>query len=111
MAQYQVLYWKHIPLGVKATDLDGTERENLPPRFQEGVDHLATHDGRTSTSAYTSLFRWSRPQEREGSAAEVAKIVAAEIDAEWPDEIPLEPEDEQDPGRTPSPARGARITT
>jgi hypothetical protein len=39
------------------------------------------------------MFRWSRPQEREGSAAEVAKMVAAEIDAEWPDEIPLEPEE------------------
>ena len=39
------------------------------------------------------MFRWSTPQEREGSAADVAKSVAAEIDAEWPDEIPLESED------------------
>jgi len=93
MAQYQVLYWRHIPLGVRATDLDGPVRENLSTRFQECVDRMAAQDGRTSTSAYTSMFRWSKPQEREGSAAEVAKIVAAEIDAEWPDEIPLEAED------------------
>jgi len=45
MAQYQILYWRHIPLGVKATDLNGTVRENLPPRFQEAIDRLATQDG------------------------------------------------------------------
>lgn len=91
MAHYQVLYWRHIPLGVKASDLDGTVRENLPSRFQEAIDRLATKEGETSTSAYTSMFRWSAPQEREGSAAEVAKSVVAELDGQWPDEIPLEP--------------------
>jgi hypothetical protein len=91
MAQYQVLYWRHIPLGVKATDLNGIVRENLPPRFQEAIDRLAKEDGRTSTSAYTSLFRWSRSQEREGTASEVARAVAAELAAEWPEEIPNEP--------------------
>jgi hypothetical protein len=91
MAHYQVLYWRHIPLGVKASDLDGTVRENLPPRFQEAIDRLASKEGETSTSAYTSMFRWSPPQEREGSAAEVAKSVVTELDGKWPDEIPLEP--------------------
>jgi hypothetical protein len=92
MAQYQVLYWGHVPLAVLATDLNGTVRENLPERFQRAVDHLALQDGKTSTSAYTSMFQWSRPpQEHEGTAAEVARKVAAEIAARWPDEIPLEP--------------------
>ncbi len=91
MAQYQILYWRYIPLGVKATDLDGTVRVNLPPRFQEAIDRLATKDGETSTSAYTSMFQWGTPEEREGSASEVAEAVVAELDALWPDEIPLEP--------------------
>ena len=91
MARYQILYWRHIPLGVKASDLSGTVRENLPARFQEAIDRLATQEGETSTSAYTSMFRWSSPQERDGSAAEVAKAVAIELDARWPGEIPLEP--------------------
>jgi hypothetical protein len=94
MAQYQILYWRHIPLGVKASDLNGTVRENLPSRFQEAIDRLAMQDGETSTSAYTSMFRWSAPQEREGTAAEVAEAIAAELDARWPGEIPLEPPDE-----------------
>ena len=91
MAQYQVLYWRHIPLGVKATDLNGIVRENLPSRFQDAIDRSAKQDGRSSTSAYTSMFRWSRPQEREGTAQEVARSVAAELAAKWPDEIPLSP--------------------
>jgi hypothetical protein len=91
MAQYQVLYWRHIPLGVKATDLNGIVRENLPPRFQEAIDRSAQQDGRSSTSAYTSMFRWSRPQEMDGTAEDVAKRVAAELAAMWPDEIPIEP--------------------
>ena len=95
MAQYQILYWRYIPLGVKASDLDGTVRENLPSRFQEAIDQLATKDGETSTSAYTSMFRWSAPQEREGSAEEVARTVVAELDAQWPSEIPLEPPEDQ----------------
>ncbi len=90
MAQYQVLYWRHIPLGVRATDLDATVRANLPERFQGAVDRLATYEGSTSTSAYTSMFRWTRPQERDGTAAEVAQAVADEIAAQWPDEIPFE---------------------
>ena len=94
MAQYQILYWRYIPLGVKASDLNGTVRENLPPRFQEAIDRLAMKDGETSTSAYTSMFRWSAPLEREGSAEDVAKTVVAELDAEWPGEIPLEPPEE-----------------
>jgi len=93
MAQYQILYWRHIPLGVKATDLNGIVRENLPERFQRAVDQVAMQDGKTSASisVYTSMFRWSRPEEREGPAAEVARKVAAEIAAQYPDEIPLEP--------------------
>jgi hypothetical protein len=51
-------------------------------------------DGETSTSAYTSMFRWSESQEREGSAEEVARAIVAELDAQWPDEIPLEPPEE-----------------
>jgi len=91
MAQYQILYWRYIPLGVKATDLNGTVRENLPSRFQEAIDRLAMKDGETSTSAYTSMFRWGLPQEREGTAAEVARAIVAELDAEWPDEKLLKP--------------------
>ena len=83
MARYQILYWEHIPLGVKATDVNGTVRENLPGRFQQAVEDAASRAGQTSAAAYTSMFKWGKEQEREGSAAEVAAAVAKELDETW----------------------------
>jgi hypothetical protein len=83
MARYQVLYWEQIPLGVKATDVNGTVRENLPARFQEAVENAASRAGQTSAAAYTSMFKWGKEQEREGTATEVAAAVAKELDESW----------------------------
>jgi hypothetical protein len=83
MARYQILYWEHIPLGVKATDVNGTVRENLPPRFQEAVERATANAGQSSAAAYTSMFKWGPEQEREGTAAEVASAIAKELDDTW----------------------------
>jgi len=83
VARYQILYWEHIPLGVKATDLNGTVRENLPARFQEAVQRASSRAGHDSTAAYTSMFKWGREQEREGTAREVATNIAKELDDTW----------------------------
>lgn len=89
MARYQILYWEHIPLGVKATDVNGTVRENLPARFQETVEKAAARGGRTGAAAYTSMFKWGKEQEREGTAAEVAAAIAKELDETWNEEEAL----------------------
>lgn len=89
MARYQILFWEHIPLGVKATDLNGTVRENLPARFQEAVQRASTRAGHDSTAAYTSMFKWGKEQERDGSAREVAESVAKELDSTWNEEEAL----------------------
>jgi hypothetical protein len=90
VARYQILYWEHIPLGVKATDVNGTVRENLPSRFQEAVQRASTRAGHDSTAAYTSMFKWGKEQERDGSAKEVASKVAKELDETWNEEEALE---------------------
>ncbi len=89
MARYQILYWEHIPLGVKATDINGTVRENLPTRFQEAVERASQKAGQTSAAAYTSMFKWDKEQEREGSAQEVAALIAQELDETWNEEEAL----------------------
>lgn len=89
MARYQILYWEHIPLGVKATDVNGTVRENLPARFQQAVEKAAMRAGQTSAAAYTSMFKWGKEQEREGTAAEVASVIAKDLDANWNEEEAL----------------------
>ena len=83
MARYQILYWEHIPLGVKATDVNGTVRENLPPRFQEAVERATANAGQSSAAAYTSMFKWGKEREREGTAGEVANVIAKELDETW----------------------------
>jgi hypothetical protein len=89
MARYQILYWEHIPLGVKATDVNGTVRENLPARFQEAVERAALRAGQTSAAAYTSMFKWGEEMEQEGPAAEVAAAIAKELDETWNEEEAL----------------------
>lgn len=85
MARYQILYWKHIPLGVKATDINGTVRENLPSRFQDAFQqHVAALDRSATAGPFTtSGFRWTEEQERDGTAAEVAAVVAKELVDTW----------------------------
>jgi hypothetical protein len=80
MATYQILYWDHIPLSVRATDENGTVRLPLSGRFEEAL--------KTDTEDYTqvmhsSSFRWSGLQERAGSAAEVAAAIATELAETW----------------------------
>ncbi|MEM7347106.1 MAG: virulence factor [Chloroflexota bacterium] len=90
MARYQILYWEHIPLGVKATDVNGTVRENLPPRFQEAVENAALRAGQNSAAAYTSMFKWGKEQEKEGMAKEVAAAVAKDLDEHWNEQEALQ---------------------
>jgi hypothetical protein len=86
MARFQILYWEHIPLGVKAIDVDGVVRENLPSRFQQAVENAASQAGQTSAAAFTSMFKWGKEQEREGTASQVAAAVARELDETWNEE-------------------------
>ena len=84
MARYQIVYWRHIPLGVKATDINGTVRENLPDRFHKAFQQAAIQDRSAPASPFTtSGFRWAEEQEREGTAAEVVAMVAKELTESW----------------------------
>lgn len=89
MARYQILYWEHIPLGVKATDVNGTVRKNLPARFQKAVEDASSRAGHSSAAQYTSMFKWGAEKEREGAAAEVAAAVVKELDETWDEEEAL----------------------
>lgn len=80
---YEILTWHGIPTGVRATDGEGQVVEHLPPRFQVAVDALSMKTGQTDYEAYLAGWQYSDPIERQGSAEEVAKAVAAEIEASY----------------------------
>jgi hypothetical protein len=78
------MYWKHIPAQVKAWDPAGEVKRMLPDRFQAAIDAYAMKDGSTGMDAYLEAWAWSYPQERPGSAADVADAVVRELDAANP---------------------------
>lgn len=84
MASYQVMSWNGIPTGVRATDPDGQARVELSPRFQAVIDDIATRTGITEGKDYLADWGWSDPEERSGSAGEVAGQVAAEVEDAYP---------------------------
>ena len=84
MTAYQILYWHTIPLQIRAGGRRDRVSVELPPRFQEGVDSAAMAAGVTGTDGYLAGFVWGEPQERDGSPAEVAAAVAAELVAGHP---------------------------
>ena len=84
MTSYQILYWHGIPVQVRAGGRRDRASIELPPRFQEAVDSAAMSAGLTGTDGYLSGFVWGEAQERDGSPAEVAAAVAAELEARHP---------------------------
>ena len=47
----------------------------------ERIDQLASQRGLHGTDDYLEQWRWSEPQEREGTAEEVAHAVKRELEA------------------------------
>ena len=85
MATYQVLYWHDIPVQVRARGAGGRASVPLPDRFQEAIDQAAMAAGLIGSDDYTAQLHWSEPEERPGTAREVAAAVAAETDARYPE--------------------------
>lgn len=83
MASYQILYWCDIPVQVRASEGRTRQSASLSPRFQEAVDQAAMVVGVIDSDDYTELYVWGEPQERAGSPQEVAKAVAAELEAQY----------------------------
>jgi hypothetical protein len=84
MTTYQILYWHDIPVQVRAGGRRDRVSVELPPRFQEAVDSAAMAAGLTGTDGYLSGFVWGETQVRDGSPAEVAAAVAAELETRHP---------------------------
>jgi len=86
VARFCILYWHQIPSVVEASDDQGNRyKEQLSARFQELIDSIAMRKKLAGTDAYLDGWRRSRPKEREGQAIEVAKAVAAELEATFDD--------------------------
>jgi len=95
MANYQVMFWKHIPAQVKAWDDTGEVKRMLPDRFQAAIDAYAMQDGSTEMDSYLAAWRWGDTQERAGSAEDVANALVKELDAANPRSRLMNPSTEE----------------
>jgi hypothetical protein len=81
MAVYKVLCWQEIPSQIKAEDDDEEVSLLMPPRFTARIDAAAMERGLSSADDFLAQWRWSDELDRDGTAAEVAEAVRAELEA------------------------------
>jgi hypothetical protein len=79
LAQYQVMYWKHIPSQVKAWDGGVEAKRMLPDYFQAAIDAYAMKDGSTEMDAYLDGWRWGPVEQRDGAPEDIVAGVIEEL--------------------------------
>ena len=84
MTRYLVLAWRDIPTQVRAIDPGGVVVNRPMPRwFMQEISRITMREGIAGTDDYLAEFAWTAETERDGSAAEVADAVLAELAAAW----------------------------
>jgi hypothetical protein len=92
MAEYQVMYWKHIPSQIKAWEGDVQAKRMLPDYFQAAIDAFAMKSGSTDMDAYLDGWAWGPVAAREGSPEAVASALVEELTAANPRAKLMNPE-------------------
>ena len=84
MAQFQVLYWKHIPSQVVAWEGEAKAKRMLPDYFQAAIDAFAMKDGSTEMDAYLEGWHRGPVEARDGTPEEVIDALVSELTAANP---------------------------
>ena len=92
MAQYQVLYWKHIPSQVIAWEGETRANRMLPDYFQAAIDAYAMKDGSTEMDAYLEGWRRGPIEDRRGTLDEVLSALVEELTVANPRSRLMNPE-------------------
>jgi hypothetical protein len=92
VANYQVMFWKHIPSQVMAWEGEATAKRMLPDYFQAAIDAYAMKDGSTDMDAYLEGWRRGPVEERAGTPEEVINALVEELTAANPRSRLMSPE-------------------
>jgi hypothetical protein len=92
MAQFQVMYWKHIPSQVMAWVGEEKAKRMLPDYFQAAIDAYAMKDGSTGMDAYLEGWHRGPIEERNGTPEEVIDALVEELTAAHPRAKLMNPE-------------------
>lgn len=86
MTEYQITSWHQIPSMVVARNGDDIAKVQLAARFQEAIDEAAMRMGETDADAYLAGWAKSPWLEIDGTPADVAHRIAAELETELTDD-------------------------
>jgi hypothetical protein len=84
VTEYQITYWRELPSLVVAREGDVVSKSPLPQRFQDAIDEAAMRLGDTDADAYLAGWRRTDWARLDGSTADVADQVAADLERQWP---------------------------
>ena len=83
----RIMYWKEIPVQVKADDGGTPISEPLDKRFQQGIDAVAMFDGSVGTDEYWIGWEWKEIGDVPGSAKAAASAIADRINDRFPSDF------------------------
>ena len=103
-SKLSILYWKEIPVQVKAENEETSVSFPLDPRFQEAADSLAMFDGSYGSDEYLDAWQWSEPIKSDLNPNEAATQLADRISRGMPKDLVSHIRDLQNAGkRDPKP--------
>ena len=83
MATYRLIAWKGIPASVEAQDGADSVAVELSERFQMLIDSVAMQRGLHGSDEYLEAWAPGEPQDRPGTAREVADAVVADLESRF----------------------------
>ncbi|SLN16807.1 virulence factor [Pseudooctadecabacter jejudonensis] len=83
MADVTIVYWRDIPAQVIVGKGRRGVKKQLSERFEQAIDRAAMKSGAAETDDYLAEWRKAPPVPHDGTDAEAAEAVAAQIEAEY----------------------------
>ena len=84
--QYQILYWRHIPVLVRLKERRTRTSHNLSDRFQAAVYRAAFRSKAIIGDAYTAEWTPTKWQPASGDAATVAQEICQRLEKAYSDQ-------------------------
>ena len=86
-SRISILYWKEIPVQVKAENDENTVSLPLDHRFQEAADSIAMMDGSYGSDAYLDAWQWGDPAHSDLDPQTAADELAQRINIGMPHDL------------------------
>lgn len=83
MPEVTIVYWRDIPAQVIVGKGRKAAKVQLNERFEQAIDRAAMKTGAAGTDDYLAEWRKAAPYEVAGEQDEVARAVAARLEADY----------------------------